>query len=464
MSEMLKKAECVAVMILCVGMMAGAGPVTDYLSDHPNVAEWLVLEIDSPGVYLGYAYWPPAWVTRLEEMVACYETDTDLPYAVPVQLASPGTVFPSAAGYATLDLGRDVYLAHVGHMIYLDMIGFLPWSLADCSDEELSYLLPSSNFFLLSEYSGVLRYQTFMGPSGQDAGGVLGDPRDTLAFLLENPEQEGHTILGTSPEHTAANLSEWFHDYLYHWALSSSEQPMVFFQQYPYFADRIRRLPTEAYGEVYVSIVGCWSASSVFAQLLRTVNIPAQAKKLILEDPYVEGEHSGMMVSVGGTRRYIPHSDDLYTGWLQGARPLSPWKSIGWALWDNVWLDEADFFALTTPVDDTDVVGRMSFEDHERYTAEAAWYMHTYASWQFVCSYLGYAGCAFNDVRDAVLFGLQDQRSLTEEEAEAWWGEMFDVMSFFGEDACEACDEIVGYQAQWCARTGRCDENLYPDR
>ena len=184
----------------------------------------------------------------------------------------------------------------------------------------------------------------------------------------------------------------------------------------------------------------------------------------MLEDPYVEGEHSGLVVSVGGARRYIPHTDDLYTGWLQGARPLSPWKSIGWALWDNVWLDEADFFALMTPVADADVIGRVSFEDHKRYTAEASWYMHTYAWWQFVCSYLGYAGCGFDDVRAAVLFGLQDQQSLTQEEAERWWAEMLSVMQFYGEDACEACGEIVGYQAQWCARTGRCDENGYPDR
>ena len=250
---------CLTICLWSIGMSVSAGPVADYLSLHPNVADWLLLETGNPGAFLSYEHWPQAWVDRLEEMVARYANDTALPFSVPVELATQGTVFPSAAGYATLDLGRDVYFAHVGHMIYLDMIGSLPWSLADSTDEELSYLLPSSNFFLLNEYAGVVRYQTFMGPSDQDAGGVLGDPRDTLAFLLEDPEQ-GYRTLGTSPEHTAANLSEWFHDNLYHWSLSSPQQPMAFYQQYPYFADRIRRLPTDAYGDVYVSIVGCWSA------------------------------------------------------------------------------------------------------------------------------------------------------------------------------------------------------------
>ncbi|MGB2983900.1 MAG: hypothetical protein WBC63_08600 [Candidatus Bipolaricaulia bacterium] len=463
MSEGMKRIVCVVSMALCIGVAAGAGPVTDYLSDNPNVAEWLVLETESPGVYLGYAYWPQAWVDRLEEMVVCFANDAPLPYSIPVELAPQGTVFPSAAGYATLDLGRDVYLAHVGHMIYLDMIGALPWSLAAHTDEELSYLLPSSNFFVLNEYAGVLRYQTTMGPNGQDAGGILGDPRDTLAFLLAEPEQ-GYAILGTSPEHTAANLSEWFHDYLYHWNLDSPQEPMAFFQQYPYFADRICRLPTEAFGDVYVSIVGCWSASSLFAQLLRAVNIPSQATTLALEDAYAVGNHRGLMVSLGGDRRYVPHSDDLYTGWLQGARPLSPWQSIGWALWDNVWLVESDFLSLTTPPVDPDTIGQMSFEDHNRYLAEASWYMHTYEWWMFVRSYLSYAGCGFDDVGGAVIFGLQDQLSLSEAEAERWWSQMRDVMAFYGDDACEACGAIEGYQQQWCGRTGRCDENGYPDR
>jgi len=449
---------------ILVGVGAHAGPAADYLEANPRIAAQIRLEAGSPGAFLAYENWPQEWQDRLEEMVAVYVGGDPLPFQIPVELAAEGTVYPTAAGYASLELGRDVYLAQIGHALHLEMEGLLPWSLANYTDEELFYLFPSSNLFVLEEYAGELRYQTFVGPNEQDVGGILGDPRDVLGFLMSEPE-EGRALLGATQEETAANVSEWFHDYLYHWNLTSPENPADFYRRYPYLGDRLQRLPVETLGDVHVAIVGCWSASALFAELMRTANIPAQKITVSLQDATGQaGEHAGLVVSINGEARYLPHADDLYTGWSMGASPLTPWMSAGWALWWNVWLDEASFFSISTRHLDAKILARFSFEALDRYQAEAGWNMATYGWTTAVCSYRRLAGCDWSAMGDTVMFGIQDQESLTLDEARRWWTSMKDVLAFYGSDPCEACDAIADAQMNWCARTGRCDETGWPDR
>ena len=457
-----------AVVGVVVGMLVGfavhAGPVEDFLAAAPRIAAQIRLETGVPGAFLAYERWSQEWKDRLEEMVAAYRAGEALPFPTPVALADSGTVYPTAAGYASLELGRDVYFAQIGHMLYLEIEGLLPWSLAGYTDTELAALFPSSNFFVLQEYSGKLRYQTFMGPNGQDAGGILGDPRDVLGFLMEEPE-EGRTLLGETQDETAANLSEWFHDFIHHWNLSSPESPADFYQRYPYFSDRLRRLPVETLGDVRVAIVGCWSASALYATLMRTVNIPAQTIIVSLVDGMGQaGEHAGLRVSIGGEARYLPHTDDLYTGWGMGANPLTPWMSVGWALWWNVWLDEATFFSISARHLDANILARFSYEALDRYQTEASWNMATYGSIVSVCSYRGLSGCEWSAMGDAVMLGLQDQKSLTIDEARGWWMSMQDVLAYYGSDPCEACDGVMEAQLAWCERTRRCDKTGWPDR
>lgn len=447
-----------------VGVGVSAGPVDDYLQANRQIAAQILLESGSPGTFLAYGLWPQEWKDRLEEIVGYYVAGDPLPFAIPVELADSGTVYPTAAGYSSIELGRDVYFAQIGHMLYLDMEGLLPWSLAGYSEEELSYLFPSTNFFLLAEYAGALGYQTFMGPDGQDAGSILGDPRDVLGVLIDEPE-EGRTLLGATQDETAANVSGWFHDYLHHWDLSSPEEPSVFYRRYSYFSDRLRRLPAETLGDTYIAMAGCWGASALFADLMRTVNIPAQKITVALQDTTGgEGEHSGLVVSINGEARYLPHIDDLYTGWTMGASPLSPWMDAGWSLWWNVWLDEATFHAISSRHLDRHVLARFSFEAHDRYLTEAGWNMATYGWIAGVCSYQRLASCEWDALGNAVMLELQDQQSLTPDEARRWWTSMKDVLAFYGANPCEACDRILEAQLAWCARTDRCDETGWPDR
>jgi hypothetical protein len=320
---------CCLSLVACGAALTLAGRVDDYLQANPHIAAQIRLETGVPGSYVAYADWPDAWKDRLEEIADGYVQGTALPFAVPVELAPRGTVYPSAVGYATDEIARDVYLAHVGHMLFLDMNGLLPWRLTDYPDEELSYLLPSGNFFLLASYAGAYHCQTYMGPNAQDAGGLLGDPRELYGFLLREPE-EGRKLLGDTQAATVANVSEWFHDYLHHWPTSVAGAPLEFYQAYPYLSDRLRRLPVDGLGNVYISIVGCWSASALFADLVRAVNVPVQTIHVVLEDAMrQDGNHSGLVVSIDGTKRYLPHSDDLYCCWRQGGSPLHPGMSVG---------------------------------------------------------------------------------------------------------------------------------------
>lgn len=454
----------------CTPALSGAAiaSVADYLTATPGVERWLLLETGSPGAYLSYAAWPRETKQRLDQIVDCFRSGSPLPFKIPVALAPRSAVMQEAVGYGSLESGVDIYLAQIGHMIYLDMAGLVPWSLATLTDEELSYLLPSSNYFVLVRSGGGLTYQTFMVPGsvagGQDAGGVLGDPRDTLGFLLAKPEH-GAELIGATREETVGNLSEWVHDYLFHWETGFASSPREFFLRHPFLSDRLRRLPVDALDrDVYVAIAGCWSASALLAHLLRSVNIPARAITLSIEDAYYEGEHKGLLVSFGGVQRYLPHSDDLYTGWAEGLRPFSPRMTTGEALWENVWLDADAFSALTSPHPNPDIAARLSWLDSNRYLADASLGMHTYHWWSFVCSYTDVVGCGFEEVECAVVQALQDQQGLTEPQARNWWTEMERSLRHLGVDVCEACDRAAALQAPWCARTGRCDETGRPDR
>ena len=452
------------LVALLIGGAVYAGPVADFLAVNPAVAAQICLETGSPGAYLAYEEWPESWVERLEEMVSAYVAGEPLPFTIPVEPASLDAGDSTVAAYASLDLGRDAYLAQIGHMLYLEMEERLPWSLAGYTDDELSYLFSSSNYFRLAESGGSLIYRTSMGPEGQDAAGLLGDPRDVFGFLLEEPEQ-GRALLGSSQEETVANLSEWFHDYLHALSLAATESPEAFYRQYPYFTDRLRRLPVEDLGDVYVAIDGSWSASALFAQILRATNIPVKKVIVALEDAAGrEEEHAGLVISVSGEARYLPLIDDLYTGWALGANPMLPSVSTGWALWWNVWLDEATFFSISARHLDARVLARLSYEAIEQYRADAAWNMATYGTLVSVCTYRTLSGCQWEAMSNAVMFGLQDQRSLTIDEARSFWTFMQDVLAHYGNDPCEACERIDEAQREWCTRTGRCDETAWPDR
>ena len=449
---------------LLIGSAAHAGPVADFLAANPGIAAQVRLEAGSPGAYIAYEQWPESWIGRLEEMVSIFVGGEALPFATPVEQSSPDAGDSTTTAYASLDLGRDAYFAQIGHMLYLEIEERLPWGLTSYTDDELSYLFPSSNYFRLVESDGSLEYRTSMGSEGQDAGSLLGDPRDVLAFLLEDPEQ-GRALLGSSLDETVANLSEWFHDYLYDWSLGTVGSPEAFYQQYPNLTDRLRRLPTEDLGSVYVAIDGGWSASSLFAQLLRAVNIPAKKIIVALEDAAGrEEEQAGLVIYTGGEARYLPLIDDLYTGWDLGANPMLPSMSTGSALWWNVWLDEATFFSISARHLDSRVLVRLSHEAIEQHRAEAAWNMATYGTLVSVCTYRMLSGCQWEAMGNAVVFGLQDQWSLTIDEAHSRWTFMQDVVTYYGGDPCQACERIGEMQREWCTRTGRCDETAWPDR
>ena len=93
--------------------------------------------------------------------------------------------------------------------------------------------------------------------------------------MLKEPEQ-GHCLIGSTPGETGQNLSGWFHDYLWHNPdLAHGFDSLAFYRDHPLLADRLKRYLVQIYGEdLYVTPAGCGSASSLFADLMRSVNLP----------------------------------------------------------------------------------------------------------------------------------------------------------------------------------------------
>lgn len=428
-----------------------AGVIESYLNTHPRIRSWVLLEIDEPGVWLGYEYWSQAWKDRLEQMYQYLANDQPLPIPKPVPLALRSGD-PSRVGYANLDVGQDVYFAQVAHSLYLEINGLVPWRLSDYTDEELSYLLPSSNYFTAYKGTdGQLYYVVYMGGTGGGSENIHRDPRDGFSFMQQEPE-EGKSLIGLTRSETAMNLTEWFHDYLWHWPLGINPRYYDTYQAYPYLADRLQRLTVDGLGDVYVAIAGCWSACALFVDLMRSVNIPILKTTVMMQtaEGGSEGPHCGLMFDwQGGATRYLAHTDDIYH-----TRPFfdpapGPGASRGQALWEHVWLGPNDFGTMFTYDPRPDVLATASWEQGQKYLRVSPWLIVSYDEAVTNACYLG--------TPNAVVEFLQSQRGFTLDEAlRAWEGVERALLGYGEGDLTKACDVLATRHQAWCQKTGKC--------
>ena len=202
--------------------------VASYLNAHPRIKSQVRLEVREPGVWLEYDYWPQPWKDRLELMYQCLVNDQGLPIPSQVPIASRSAMSDSSrVGYASLEVGRDVYFAHVAHILHLEVNGLVPWRLADNTDGELSYLLPSYNYFAGRKASdGQMYYVVHLDGRRQESESILGDPRDAFRFMQGEPE-EGKRLLDGTAADTAMNLTEWFHDHGWHWPACTGQREII---------------------------------------------------------------------------------------------------------------------------------------------------------------------------------------------------------------------------------------------
>lgn len=431
-----------------------------YIDARPRIRAQMAFEVDE-GAWLFYDDWPDEWKERLHEFYTAYENDEPLSLEDPLPLASP-----YIRAYRNANLARDVYLAQVAHVLWLDNARIVPWRLEDWSDNEMSCLLSSKVLFSAREnlWEDVFNNEpVYYEPvfANTDASyNILGDPRIPFQFMESEPE-EGKSLLASTPEETCMALSEWFHDYLWHSTgeMRTSGEVNVFFYDHPLLEDRLERYDIPPYGEVYV-VIGCWDASALFADLARSVNIPVKKVVNNIENPggTIE-QHSGLIYDWqggSGTGRYLIHTDNLYFQdfhYFKDPSPAPKGTSRGAALWDHVWLDPTSFGQYFSYSTEPGIFGETTFKQDCKY-----WEMETL----LIASSSAIDSIRYSS-RDNYITFLKNQRGLTEQEAEQCWKAVESAVLSYGDGDRELgferlLDDPDSRHGEWCARTGKCED------
>lgn len=431
-----------------------------YLSTHAGVRQWIMFEVDCPpgddsGIFSQYDFWPQTWKNRMASFLVAYRGGNALPMEDPLPLGPHDPMHSGRLLYRTGDLARDTYLAQITHILWLEIDELVPWHLHDYSDHELTYLLSSSNYFRAETIDGQLWYMVNIGGVGRPTENILHDPRDVRAFLAAEPEEQ-QCLIGDTAAETCSRLTGWFHDYLWHnpggW---DSHQ---FHREQPLLTDRLLRHELPGGEQRYVTPVGCWSASSLFADLVRSVNIPVRKVRNNLKDSDGEDHaHAGLLFNWQGPgeKRYLLHTDDIYQCPMSfyDPAPAPAGTPRGVALWDHVWLPPGEFGSAFSYSDDPEYVGVATWEQKRKYDDYRSWLM---ATWQTIRS-AGSSG--FNSGQ--IMSGLMTNAGLTQGEAEAAWSAVEATLLSYGNGDIQA-----GYDAllagpdsrhcQWCSRTDKC--------
>jgi hypothetical protein len=416
--------------------------------DHPLGAEY--------GSWLYYDNWPSSWKRRLQQFYLDFLFSRPLAKEHPLPLSSKR--ISNYLLYRNVELARDTYFAQVAHSLWLEMQGITPWRFADWSDHELSYLLSSKVCFkaLRSFPENELHYGVYVSSRSEATENILDDPRAPFQFMHQEPEQ--HTRLtGTDPSRTAMNLSGWFHDYLWHNPSSMHGfNSFDFHKSHPLLTDRLLRYDIEPYEQpIYVTPAGCGSASSLFADLMRAVNIPIRKVRNEIEgyDGRME-QHSGLLFDWqggSGNGRYLLHTDDLYTSsYFKDTAPDPPDENRGITLWDHVWLSPTDFGRHFNYDPRPEIMGTASIAQKENY-----WYFREKMS----CSSSAVSIARHSTLSNWIVY-LQS-KGCTEAEARNAWDIVIATVTAYGDGDLE-----MGYQrlldgpesrhALWCNRTGKC--------
>jgi hypothetical protein len=416
------------------------------------------------GIFLFYDNWPAAWFEQLLDYYIAFDRNEPLSLtdALPLVFWTPD---PGYHAYHSTEAARSAYLAQVAHVLWLDATGRVPWRLEEWSDHELSYLLSSKVCFdAWRTGSNQLYYIVWWSSRTEATENILQDPRVGFLFMQQEPEQGG-CLIGSTPGETCQKLTGWFHDYLWHNpSLAHGFDALAFFRDHPLLADRLKRHPVQYYGkDLYVTPGGCGSASSLFADLMRSVNIPVRKVNNELEDfDKTKQSHSGLIFDWqggSGNGRYLSHTDDIYTtGYFKDPASIPPTEERGPALWNNVWLEPGEFgrhFSYEDP-SQSRFFAKASIEQKVKY-----WYMR---SWLACTSeeaviVLQYAITHPNGKQESI--DRLMSKGCTEAEALNCWETAEMIVRAYGNgDLALGCQTLLdgtnSRHQRWCARTGKC--------
>lgn len=432
-----------------------------YLANNSKVKSWVQLQISSPNrsgesAWLFWNDWPQAWRNRVDEFYKIF-VNGEIP-PVPDEPNILTREEKRAKGVLNLDetniyethaLARDIYFSHVAHVIYLDSNNIVPWKLADYSDNELRYLISSSNIMsMIKLRDGEEVYANYQFEQTDASSSIIGNPIVSFNFLKNEPE-EGKSLIGNNQTETIGKLSAWLADYLNH-----NPGPPYNYQSYlrenPYLTDRLRRQTISINGEeidVYLSPMGCWSASDLIADLLRSVNIPIKKIKNRIENFSRDrfAVHSGIIYNwQGGGGRYLLHTDSLYTESLNFI-PTNPGESPGTQIINQIWLNPSEYGRLFTYLEGEDFFSEASWDNKSKFKSRAEHLLPIMLTLRYI----------FRNNRGNYIAKAQEE-GLTHIEASSNYDRVENILLAHGDGNKEQGLAIIErLYEQWVERTGK---------
>ena len=221
---------------------------------------------------------------------------------------APKTVIASGDAWA-------LYVAHIAYSLAAEIAGWVSWSIAGYSNDQLAILLDSREMFRWDNASN--GYVITEGST--EPGVVPASPWTTLLFLYENGlytcRSRADVIEGLL-EWCRQNLIHFSNDY---WAKNTEEQwqyrgspPVVrIMKGTPWPAS-----PVPATAGIMHRTAGCWGTTGFLRAILRVINIPVKH-----EEHGTSVNHHAMpnFLTEG---KYLSHGDDPYDRTWKATPPI----------------------------------------------------------------------------------------------------------------------------------------------
>lgn len=352
-----------------------SGTLDQRLCGHPGLRGQIIWETGT-GERIPYDFWTRAQKDRLNEFFQrMIRGKPDLGMHLPDPRrnmnqrpfgSAPGTLYGNTrVMYLTQEEAFDSYAVHLAHVLYLEATRRVPWSIFALPPDELAQFTSSDRYqsrivpiytpHSVEEEESYYRTQGYpehIRPNRdfqlpfrinnlESRGiGLLGDPRDGFNFMTGRNSTAGTSLLGATEEETLENLTLWFSQNIGHGRQLTAppENTIEYYVGHNFLRDRLRREERVYVGGVASAIIaptGCHSASNLFRDLARSVNIPILNINYNPWVPALNGGrgdigthfHQGLVFRwARSDTRILFHTDEIYAN---GYYPFFPLDEIG---------------------------------------------------------------------------------------------------------------------------------------
>ncbi len=284
--------------------------VAQFLAESPRIAAAMLWH-GTDNVAMPYADWPETLKAKLD--IAVRRQLAGEGSGLPDVMTNQAGAFLADNDYVTTVLSgedaEDLYAASVANSLVLEMLGTLPWSLDDLSEDELTLLLDSRGFY--RGYADYL-HDANSRVTGYDVDGiVLPAPPEIVREFMARED-----LVGASRHETIINAIDWIRYNLVHYSGGQSAKNFEDHWGYRGYSPLSRMLVVGEHtgldGKPRGYTAGCHGTNWFLVHLLRAVNIPVE---------YVlwAGHAIPSFPSEG---IYLSHGDDPYSSFAQYSPPF----------------------------------------------------------------------------------------------------------------------------------------------